>query len=215
MADIPKRFGAVGVEILVNIALPYGIYIKTQADLGQVHALMAASAPPIIWSAIEFIRRRRLDAMSLLVIFGIVLSLLAFVGGGSVRFLQLRENFVTGIIALVFLGSAAIQRPLIYQFARARYLRTSRSEADRLEKLRTESPQFRQQMTLMTLVWGFGLLIQTAIACFLVFAIPISTYLIVSPVLAYGAMGILGLWTFLHVRKLKRRAQAARESAGD
>ncbi|HEX3985678.1 MAG TPA: hypothetical protein VHX13_03625 [Acidobacteriaceae bacterium] len=59
----------------------------------------------------EFVRRRRLDAMSLRVITGIALSLLAFLGGGSVPFLQLRENIVTCLIGLVFLGSAAIIRP--------------------------------------------------------------------------------------------------------
>ena len=203
----------VGVEVLVNLILPYAIYIDAEPHIGQAHALMAASLPPIIWSVIEFVRKRRLDAMSLLVITGIVLSLLAFLGGGSVRFLQLRENLVTGLIGLVFLGSAAIGRPLIYQLARAKNLRTSPSEADRLAKLRAESPQFRRNMTVMTLVWGFGLVTETAIACCLVFAIPIADYLIVSPVLAYGAMGLLGLWTFWRVKQMKRRAQAASISA--
>jgi len=213
MANMRRTFGMVGVEVLVNLILPYAIYIDAEPHIGQAHALMAASLPPIIWSVIEFVRKRRLDAMSLLVITGIVLSLLAFLGGGSVRFLQLRENLVTGLIGLVFLGSAAIGRPLIYQLARAKNLRTSPSEADRLAKLRAESPQFRRNMTVMTLVWGFGLVTETAIACCLVFAIPIADYLIVSPVLAYGAMGLLGLWTFWRVKQMKRRAQAASISA--
>jgi hypothetical protein len=68
-------------------------------------------------------------------------------------------------------------------------------------------------MTFMTLVWGFGLIIETAIACGLVFLMPIADYLIVSPILAYGAMGILGLWNFWYVKRLKRRAQAARPAA--
>ena len=208
MADIRKIFGTLGVEVLVNLALPYAIYIKAEAGIGQAHALMAASLPPIAWSVIEFVRKRQIDAMSLLVISGIVLSLLAFLGGGSVRFLQLRENLVTGLIGLIFLLSAAIKRPLIYELARANYLRTSHSEAERLEKLRAESSQFRRNMTFMTLVWGFGLVAETAIACGIVFAMPIPDYLIVSPVLAYGAMGLLGLWTFWHVKQLKRRAQA-------
>jgi len=213
MANMRRTFGMVGVEVLVNLILPYAIYIDAEPHIGQAHALMAASLPPIIWSVVEFVRKRRLDAMSLLVITGIVLSLLAFLGGGSVRFLQLRENLVTGLIGLVFLGSAAIGRPLIYQLARAKNLRTSPSEADRLAKLRAESPQFRRNMTVMTLVWGFGLVTETAIACCLVFAIPIADYLIVSPVLAYGAMGLLGLWTFWRVKQMKRRAQAASISA--
>src|ERR1700742_2604809 len=108
MAINPKTIGNIAIELLVNIALPYVIYIRAETSIGQVHALLAASVPPILWSAIEFARKRRIDAVSLLVLAGIVLSLLAFLGGGSVRFLQLRENLVTGLIGLAFLISAAI-----------------------------------------------------------------------------------------------------------
>src|ERR1700761_3005385 len=157
MAINSKVVGNIAIEPLVNIALPYVIYVKGEAGLGQVRALLAASVPPILWSGIEFARKRRIDAVSLLVLAGIVLSLLAFLGGGSVRFLQLRENLVTGLIGLVFLGSAAIGGPLIYQLARAGKLRESPEEAARVEALRSKQ-RFRRAMTVMTLVWGFGLL---------------------------------------------------------
>jgi hypothetical protein len=198
-----------GVEILVNFVFPYVIYIETEARIGAAHALMAASLPPILWSVVEFARKRRVDALSLLVIVSIVLSLLAFLGGGSVRFLQLRENLVTGLVGMVFVGSAAIGRPLIYQLARASMLRKSQSEADRFEQLRAHR-HFRRGMTIMTLVWGFGLLGQTAVACLLVFHMAIRNYLLVSPFLTYGTMGALGLWTFLYARRMKRRGEAAR-----
>ncbi len=207
-----KAFVSAGIEILVNFVLPYLIYIKAASGIGQAHALMAASLPPILWSAIEFARKRRVDAVSVLVIAGIVLSLLAFLGGGSVRFLQLRENLVTGLVGLVFLGSAAIGRPLIYQLARASRLRESKSEAEKFEKLR-DYPSFRRGMTLMTLVWGFGLLAQTVVACVLVFHMTIRNYLIVSPIIGYGAMGVLALWTFWYASRMKRRGEAARAVA--
>jgi hypothetical protein len=201
-----------GIEILVNFVLPYLIYVKTESSLGQARALMAASLPPILWSVIQFAWKRRVDAVSILVIAGIVLSLLAFLGGGSVRFLQLRENLVTGLIGLVFLGSAAIGRPLIYQLARASKLRESKTEAERFEGLR-EHPSFRRGMNIMTLVWGFGLLAQTVVACLMVFRMSIRNYLIVSPILGYGTMGALALWTFFYVRGMKRRGEAARAAA--
>jgi uncharacterized membrane protein len=205
MALNSKVVGNVAIEILVNIALPYLIYAKAEAGLGQVRALLAASLPPILWSGFEFARKRRIDAVSLLVLAGIVLSLLAFLGGGSVRFLQLRENLVTGLIGLVFLGSAAIGRPLIYQLARARQ---SPEEAARLESLR-DNPRFRRNMTVITLVWGFGLLAQTAVACLLVFQMSIRHYLVVGPIVGYSIMGGLALWTFWFVKRIKRAGAAA------
>ncbi len=181
------------LELLINFVAPFVIYSATQAKLGDVRALLWSTAPPVVWSIVEFARKRRIDALSLLVIGGIVLSLLAFFGGGSARVLQLRENLVGGLVALVFLGSAAIGKPLVYQLARAGAMRKSRAEAEELEKLR-DNVFFRRSMTVMTLVWGFGLLAQTALACVLVFALSIRDYLLVSPIVGYSAYGALGLW---------------------
>jgi hypothetical protein len=208
MALDRKTLGIIAIELLVNFLLPYVIYAKAEAGIGQVHALLAASLPPIVWSLIEFGRKRRVDAVSILVLAGIVLSLLAFFGGGSARFLQLRENLVTGLIGLVFLSSAAIGRPLIYQLARAGKLRESPAEAARFESLR-DKQHFRRGMTIMTLVWGFGLLVQTMVACLLVFRMSIRHYLVVSPILGYGTMGALALWTFWYMKQMKRRGAAA------
>lgn len=208
MALTPKTLGTIAIEVLVNFLLPYVIYVKAEAGIGQVHALLAASLPPIVWSVIEFARKRRVDAVSILVLAGIALSLLAFLGGGSVRFLQLRENLVTGVIGLAFLVSAAIGRPLIYQLALAQKSRQSQTEACRFESLR-DKPRFRRTMTIMTLVWGFGLVVQTAVACLLVFRLSIPHYLVVSPIVGYGTMGGLALWTFLYVKRIKRRGAAA------
>ena len=213
MAAISKATGNLALEILANLALPYVIYLKAAPSLGPAHALIAASIPPILWSAVEFARKRRVDALSALVLAGIVLSLLAFLGGGSVRVLQLREKLVTTLIGLAFVGSVVVKRPLIYQLALAQELRKSQAEADKFKALR-EKPLFRRTMTVMTLVWGFGLLGEAALACLLVFKIPIATYLVVSPILGYGTMGALGLWTFWDGREQQQRGAAARAAAG-
>ena len=60
-------------------------------------------------------------------------------GGGSVRFLQLREKLVTVVIGLIFLGSVILGRPLIYELARANMLRKSKAEAARFEALRVHA----------------------------------------------------------------------------
>jgi hypothetical protein len=200
------------IELCVNVALPYLVYVATQPHIGQVHALLAASVPPILWSVIEFARKRRIDAISLLVLAGIFLSLLAFFGGGSARFLQLRENLVTGIIGVVFLVSAAIGRPLIYQLALAQSSREGEegnAEANRLKGLR-DKPQFRRTMMLMTLVWGFGLILQTTLACVLVFHMSIAQYLLISPFLGYGIIGVLMFWSIWYGNRMKKRGIAAR-----
>lgn len=196
-------------EALVNVILPLLIYSYAEAPLGEVKALLASSTPPILWSVVEFARHRRLDALSLLVLAGIGLSLLAMLGGGGVQFLQLREKLVTGLIGLVFVGSALIGKPLVYELARASMRRKSQTDAEQFEALQVHAG-FRRTMTIMTLVWGFGLLVDVAVSVVLVFALSIREYLLVNPILGYATMGALTLWSFLYGQRAKRRGEARR-----
>src|SRR5579871_5809150 len=120
---IRQNGGKIAVEIAVNFVAPFAIYSLARGAAGDLYALIASSAPPLAWSIAELVRHRRFDALSLIVLAGIGLSLLAMLGGGGVKFLQLREHLVAAVIGLVFLGSAAIGKPLIYQLAKARVRR--------------------------------------------------------------------------------------------
>ena len=213
-AYLRKEGGRIFLELLVNFILPFAIYSYAETPLGEVRALLLSSAPPILWSLVEFVRHRRLDALSLLVVAGIALSLLAMLGGGGVRFLQLREKLVTAVIGLVFVGSAAVGKPLVFELARATMRRKSDEEAKEFEGLQVHAA-FRRTMTIMTLVWGFGLLADVAISVVLVFELSIREYLIVNPILGYGTMGALSLWSFLYGRRARRRGEARRLQAGE
>lgn len=197
------------VEMLVNFILPFVIYVYAELPLGLVGALLASSVPPILWSLVELARHRRLDALSMLVMSGIALSILALLGGGGPRFLQLREKLVTAVIGFAFLGSALIGKPLIYELARTRRRRQSESQAQEFEALRVHAG-FRRTMTVMTLVWGLGLLVDVAVSVVLLFVLNIRAYLLVNPILGYGTMGALGLWTVVYGKHAKRRGEERR-----
>jgi hypothetical protein len=207
-----RRGAQIALELAVNIVLPYVIYVRLKPSLGDFNALVWSMAPALLWGIGSFIWQRRVDVVSVFAVGGIVLSMLAAFGGGSVRLLQLRENLVTGVFAIAFLVSAAIGRPLIFELARAAKRRESPSEGAAFEEL-AQNARVRSSMMVMTVVWGTGLLVQTAAACALVFVIPIATYLIVSPVLAYGTMGLLALWTLWYVRTRRRAAHEPRTPA--
>lgn len=200
------------LELGVNVALPYAIFSVVQPKLGDVGGLVAGAAPPLAWSVAEFVRVRRIDALSLLVLAGIALSLLALARGGGARLLQLRERLVTGAIGVVFLGSAAIGRPIIYQLARARIRRRTPGDIGAFESLR-ESPIFRRAMMLMTLVWGVFLVADSVLAAVLVFTLSIKAYLIIAPLIGYPLFAILTVWTFWYARRRLTAARGAVASA--
>lgn len=209
IAQARQHAGSVVMELLFNFVLPFAVYDLSTASLGKVGALMASSAPPILWSIYGFIRQRKVDAISVLVVGGILLSLLAFLGGGGVKFLQLRENLVTGLVGLVFLASAAIGKPLMYQLAKANLQRRASTGLEAFES-RSQDAGFRRTMALMTLVWGSGLVASCAVNCVLVFSISIKDYLLVSPPVGYVTMGLLFAWTFWYGKRARRRGEALR-----
>jgi hypothetical protein len=210
-----ERALTIVIEVAVNFLFPMLIYDWVKPSRGDVVALMASSAPPMLWSLVEFARARRVDAVSMLALAGIALSLLAFAGGGSAHFLQLREKLVTSLVGLIFLGSAAIKRPLIYELARAGMQRkNSTAELAEFESLRDKSG-FRRTMMVMTLVWGFALVAEGMVAGVLVFLIPIRAFFVVGPVLGYGAMGVLALWTAWYGRRQRRRGEAMRRETAN
>jgi hypothetical protein len=184
----------IGIELTVNVGLPFLAYMLTRHALGDFDALICASAPPILWALVQFARSRKLDMLSLFVLSGIVLTIIAYAGGGSVRVLQLRENIASAFIGALFLGSAAIGRPLIYELTRAKLLRSDNPDTEELEALTDQHT--RHSMTVMTVVCGIGLIASSAIACVLVFTMSIATYLLVSPIIGYGTMLGLFAWAF-------------------
>lgn len=207
-----RRGLATGAELAVNVVLPFVVYSLLDHRLSDVGALLASSVPPILWTIAELIRHRRVDALSMIVVGGIVLSILAAFGTGSARMLQLREKLVTGVIGLVFLGSAVIGRPLIYELAVASMRRQGSDDLAQFEELKGNR-YFRRTMTLMTLVWGLGLIADVAIGVVLVFTLSIRDYLLVGPFVGYAFMGALALWTFWYGQRKKREGERRRAAA--
>ena len=223
MADFRTRLAAAGgavrrnaptlvIEAGVNVALPFVVFTLASPRIGEVDALMAASAPPLAWSIFEFARRRRIDAVSMLVLAGIALSLLAFFGGGGIKALQLREKLVTGLVGLIFLGSVAIGRPLIYFLARATIIRTQPARAAVFASLHGDKA-FRRAMLVMTLAWGVGLVGECALSIALTYVLTRAQFLIVGPVVGYGMMGLWTAWTWWYAKRRIGPAILAAEAA--
>jgi len=197
---------ALVIELLVNFLLPWLIYRYTQAQYGETQALILSAVPPLLWSCIELVRFRRVDALSLMVLIGIVLSLAAMALGGDARMLLMRESLVSGVIGLAFLLSLFWPRPLIFYLARATVARESGATHDagrRFDDLWEQRPAVAKSLTLMSLVWGLGLLGETLLRAWLAWTWPVERFLLITPFLSYGIFGALAAWTFLYRKRMR------------
>ncbi|CAE6719898.1 VC0807 family protein [Paraburkholderia nemoris] len=202
------------LELAVNFLLPWLAYRFTLPHLGETGALIASAVPPIVWSLIELVRFRRVDALSVMVVAGIVLSVAAMALGGSPRMLLLRESLVSGAIGVVFLLSLPMRRPLIFYLARATVAREMEGGAKRFETLWRERPALVSAMRLMTLVWGVGLTGETALRAWMALTWPIERFLVVSPFIGYGIYGALTLWTLWYRKTMRSRVEARVQPGG-
>lgn len=197
------------LELVVNFLLPWLVYRYSHPQLGETGALIASSVPPILWSLIELVRFRRVDALSVIVVGGIVLSIGAMALGGSPRMLLLRESLVSGAIGVAFLLSLPMRRPLIFYLARASVAREMEGGAARFEALMQERPGLSAALRMMTLVWGIGLTGETALRSWMALTWPIERFLVVSPFIGYGIYGALTVWTVWYRKSLRKRSEAS------
>ncbi len=209
MTWLRRNWLRVSLDLAVNFVAPVLIFDWAQPLYGETRALLASTVPPLLWGVGSFAKERKVDALSVIALAGIALSLLMFVGGGSPQLIALKEKLVTLLFAFAFLGSAMIGKPLIYPLARATMARQSKEAADSFDLRRDEAP-VRHTVTVMTWVWGLGLLADGLVSILLVYSAPMRLYLIVGPILGYITVGGLAGWTFLYRRYRTRKVAAER-----
>ena len=156
-AQAGKRAGggkrAFVIDVVLNVVLPYAAYVALRhAGQSDGRALVLSSVLPAIVALSSLVQRRRINALSLLVILATALSLLAVALSGSAWFALIRPSFVTGLIACVFLASLALQRPALFYLARDTTCPTQ-AAASAFEA-KWASAVFRRTMRRLTLVWA-------------------------------------------------------------
>lgn len=144
---------AIVIDIVLNVVLPYAGYAALR-DTGQseARALILSAILPAGVAVFSVIQRRRLNALSLLVIGATILSLVATALSGSAWFALVRPSFITGAIAIVFAASLFAERPTLFYLARDTTCPTA--EEARAFEANWVKPVFRLSMRRLTIVWA-------------------------------------------------------------
>jgi hypothetical protein len=198
--------------LVANVGLPLLIYHQLVPQKGEVTALLLSSVPPLLWSGWDVARFRRIDALSLLVVLGIFLSLVAMAIGGSPRLLLLRESLVGGLIGLGFLVSSLRAKPLMFYLVRSTVAKES-AEALRRFEAAWPKPRLVRFIRLTTWVWGFGLVLEALLRCWLAWSWPIERFLAVAPFIGYATYFSLMGWTLWYARRLRTTPAPMAENA--
>jgi hypothetical protein len=193
--------------LCINVLLPVLAYRLAYPHWGLAGGLVASALPPIAWMAWDFARFRHFDALSAMVVTGIVLSLAAVPLGGSQN-RALEEPMVSGMIGLAFLLSLALRRPIVFYLARSTMARENDDGVSTFEQDWRERPRLAAEIRLMTLVWGVGLIAENTLRSLIVWHggnTPRAA--LASTLVSYGVYACLAAWTFWRRQGIRQDAQ--------
>lgn len=180
-----------------DLAASIGVYYALRiAGVPERTALLAATvlaASRLVWVAV---RRRQVTwfAAVMLAVFGLSL-LLSFVSGDA-RFLLLKESFVTAGVGTVFLLSVLGGRPLTLSAAQ-----TSQPwRAAAIDRMFRDRPDIRRRFFVSAVVWGVGLLIESAVRVPLVYTLSVDAMVGLSEGMFWGTIGVLMAWSMFYTR---------------
>ncbi|MCC8393628.1 hypothetical protein LJ656_13620 [Paraburkholderia sp. MMS20-SJTR3] len=194
--------------LLVNVALPWLTYRLAVPHWGPTGALAVSALPLLVWIALDPLRYRHFDALSALVLAGVLPSLAVQLIVGDTHLQALEDPMVSGFIGVVFVASLALHKPMVFYLARSTMSREDHRGADLFERHWRERPTLAASIRLMTLVWGIGMIGENLLRSAIVLRWPDDPRAVLaSNLLRYGVYGLLTLWTFVMRRRIKQDAR--------
>ena len=197
-------------DIALNATIPLACYffVKKVVSPSELVALLAATAFPTMKSAYDVIRYREVSPVAVLVLLGIATSIVALFLGGDPRILLVRESLFTGVFGIVCLISLAFPRPIMFYFGR--YFMAGRDAVKRAAfEAGSRDPVARRAHRLITTVWGVVYTGEFAVRVMMVYRLPASVVLVVSPVvMGVATIGTI-VWTFRYAYRVRARVETA------
>ena len=189
--------------------IPLAVYFSVRHHVhGDATALMIAGCPAAGWVAIEWARKRRLDPIGCITLFGFLAGVTAsYLLGGSAFVLKVRDSAFTCLFGLVCLASLTRSRPVMFYVGRALSAGDNAEKLAAYEELWT-MPTAPRTFRIITAVWGVGLLTEGSVRVALAGLLPTGTFLAVSPGLAAVMIGSMFTFTVWFSRRARQRGEA-------
>jgi intracellular septation protein A len=170
----PAKLGRQALTVAVGIAVPTALYyVLHGAGLSNLTALSLAAILPSLSAVYNLIVRRRVDALSLVVLATIVLTVGLSLVAHNPRFLLARDGVITGLWGLWFFVTLRARRPAAFLFAKPLMEGRKMFGTRAWNPLWEASAQFRRIWRFSTVVFGTGLLIDAVLRVVMAYSLPV------------------------------------------
>jgi len=189
-------------NLVINAAAPFAINMLARPYMSTIDALLLASSVPALWTLGGVIWKKRLDMIGMMVVASLLLTAVFALLFQSPRLLLLQGSAVSGLFGVVMLVSLLFPRPVLFYIIRSIL---TQNDPQRIASFNADwaFPQFRSFYRVLTTVWGVVTVAQLVLLAILVFTLPISLMLVLSPILNFGVVMPVAHWSMSSFRKNK------------
>ena len=160
---------------LFDIVGPFAAYFVVQAfGAAGLWAMTAAGTAAALSTAVNTMRRKKLDAVGTLVILEILASIAVMIWVRDPRLMLIRPSVYTGIAAIYLGFSAFVGKPLTYPGSRVMAARGGPARIAAYERAWDNSPGFRRMHRAITFTFGVCLAVDSVLRIVVVYRAPLE-----------------------------------------
>ncbi|MFC6704830.1 VC0807 family protein [Flexivirga alba] len=189
-----------------DVGLPLvAYYVARAAGQSAFWSLMAATIIAglrVVWGAW---RHKHVDAFSAFMMTLFALGMVLSAITGDPRWLLVKGCVVTAIAGLIFLGSAALKRPLTLTVGKRLAAKDPGSRAE-LDQGWRESADFRAGFIRLALLWGFGLVLESVLRLGIIYTTSLDFSVAASAVIQILAYAVMIAITIRNVKAMRALA---------
>jgi hypothetical protein len=179
-------------------------FVLTACGVSTLLALVAGGLSPAINNLRVWTKSGRLEPLGLIVMTFLAIGTIASLISGSVFFALIKESFLTATFGLICLGSLAAERPLMFYINRQFVAGDDPAVLAWWNGL-WQIDEFRAAQRLITAVWGIVYLLEALVRVGFALVLTPVVVVAISPVMGFGVLVLLILWTRRHQLALRER----------
>jgi hypothetical protein len=164
--SLPRIFIGYAADVVVPMAL---YYVLHRFGISDAFALGASAASALIVTIVNTIRRKKLDAIGILVIIEIVLSIALFLWLKDRRLILAKPSFYSGVAAIYLIVMAFRPKPMNYDAIRNVGSDGDPRRAAAFDAAFEESPKFRAALRTAEVGWGLSFLADSILRVVIIF----------------------------------------------
>jgi uncharacterized membrane protein len=205
------RMQTLGPVVAFDIAGPLAAYyLLRSAGLSTVTALILSGVVPVIGIAIGVARSRRIDAIGVLVLTGIIVGSVLGAVSGSAHLVLLDGVVPTAVFGIVCLASLRSSRPMIFRFALETMGRDTPKGREFADRWRY--PGFRHSFRVTTAVWGLMFIAEAATQAVIVETASANVAKTTSNLLILPFAAAVIAWNISYAKRGQRQGALADEA---